>query len=53
MTKWKIVRLTDVDGKLNFSWEKYDNDKGAKWNLEDIERTAESMEIGEEKIIEI
>ena len=53
MTKWRIKRLEDVGGKLNFSWEKYDNDKGSKWDWGAIESAAESMKIGEEKIVEI
>lgn len=53
MTKWKITRLPNVDDKLNFSWEKFDESAGSKWDWKIIEDTAQSMKIGEEKIVEI
>lgn len=53
MTKWKITRLPNVDEKLNFSWEKYDGDKGSKWDWKIIEDAAQNMKVGEEKIVDI
>ena len=53
MTKWKIKRLEDVCGKLNFQWEKADNDKGAKWDFEKMEAEIKKMDINEEKIIDV
>ena len=53
MTKWKIKRLDDVDGKINFSWDKADSSKGSKWDWEKIHSEVNKMEIGEERIVEI
>ena len=53
MTKWRIKRLPNVSEKVNFSWEQYDHDKGAKWDWNIIEAEVGKMEINEEKIIEI
>ena len=53
MTKWIIKRLPNAQGKINFSWEQADHNKGAKWDWNTIETAVEEMEINEEKIIEI
>ena len=53
MTKWKIKRLPDVEGKLSFGWSPLEVEESYKWDWEKIEPEIESMEINEERIIEI
>ena len=53
MTKWRIKRLPNVEGKLSFSWEQCDHQKHAKWDWDIIEKEIKKMAVDEEKIIEI
>ena len=53
MTKWKIKRLPNVEEKLSFSWAPLEVEESYKWDWEKIEPIIESMEINEERIIEI
>ena len=53
MTKWRIKRLPDVEGKISFSWEQCDHLRAAKWDWEKIQKAVEEMKTDEEKIIEI
>ena len=53
MTKWRVKRLPNVDGKLNFEWSACDGQFGYKWDFEKMEKEVKKMAINEEKIIEI
>lgn len=53
MTKWRIKRLPDVEGKLSFGWSPEGDNTDYKWDWETIEAALDEMEINEEKIIEI
>lgn len=53
MTKWKIKKCDDIDGKPDFEWEQWDGKKDAKWDWDKIMSEVKSMEIGEERIIEV
>lgn len=54
MTKWRIKRLPDVEGKISFSWDLVNPVQcGVHWDWNIIEKETETMEVNEEKIIEI
>ena len=53
MTKYRVKRLPNVIGKLDFEWEVVGNSKDAKWDWNKIETEVKSMKVGEEKIVTI
>ena len=53
MTKWRVKRLPDVEGKLSFTWEACEGQNGYKWDWPTIENEVKKMDINEEKIIEV
>ena len=53
MTKYRVKRLPNVNGKLDFEWSVIDMAGGAKWDWGKIESEVKSMKPNEEKIVEI
>ena len=53
MTRYRVKRLPNVIGKLDFEWEVIGSAKGAQWDWNKIESEVRKMEVGEEKIVTI